>query len=354
MNGDTLKQLFLAYYGREPNRDEYCLYLEGTPGEFATKHFGSFNNYLNNSNIQRIMNGKPKIAVLLSGHIRNLNITPRLLDIAVENNIDVFAFAWDNQGIKGNETNIEDLSDKELTKSRLLEIPKLVQYKIENNKDWIIANPIKDDVVYFNYSSPEIYIKSQLYAIMQSYKLMEDYIKKTGTQYSLVIKARYDMTFEHFDPADHMLEDINNNKIIFTPNDTCGHSHPDHNSSCMVCDIMYHKHGLKKVHIFDHASIICDTFAYGSVKSMYDYCHLYDHYDDLARKYYDINIESLRTTNIAYSVKDNNTYQIEMNKANDMLSSYYLYCSYPERMLQIHLKDYMLVASKNITMRFHR
>ena len=49
----------------------------------------------------------------------------------------------------------------------------------------------------------------------------------------------------------------------------------------------------------------------------------------------------------------NNEYKLT-GSAGHIDSVYYYYCSYPERMLQMYLKDYMLVQSKNVKLKLVR
>jgi hypothetical protein len=116
---------------------------------------------------------------------------------------------------------------------------------------------------------------------------------------------------------------------------------------------MFYKHNLKNVHVFEHTNVICDIFAYGSVKSMGSYCDLYNHYDDILKEYTEINKKSLELNKIKHTYVDN-TYYIDKTISGHIDSLYYLYCSYPERLLQQFLTDYMLIESKKIKVKFIR
>lgn len=59
-------------------------------------------------------------------------------------------------------------------------IPNLKKYEIGNNIDYVRS--VVDQTLaktYFNYSSPESYIKSQLFSVYKVYELFENYCKKT-------------------------------------------------------------------------------------------------------------------------------------------------------------------------------
>jgi hypothetical protein len=115
---------------------------------------------------------------------------------------------------------------------------------------------------------------------------------------------------------------------------------------------MYYKHELKSVHIFPHTNVVCDIFAYGSFESMKSYCSLYEHYDQLNESLSEDNLKSFKDNNT--SVKFRNGDYILEGHIGHVESLYYFYCSYPERLLQLYLKDYMLVESKSVKVLFKR
>lgn len=298
---------------------------------------------------------KIKIALLISGHIRSNSILHNLKRYSELYDIDVFIFTWDTVGLKGKEMNLEDTPDSSSIKKIIESIPNVRKFQIKNNKQYIES--IQEEtskIPYFNFSSPEVFIKSQLYSIHRSYELMEEYCKENDVSYDLVLKTRFDLKLIEFDVTPKLVAELNTNDIIFVPNSDVGHNHPDYGTSCMTCDLLYYERKFKSVHIFDHTSIICDLFAYGSQKSMKDYCSLYLNYDNFAKMYFDLNLKFLKKNpNIKYTMSGS-AYNIQMDMEQHMNTLYYLYCSYPERMLQKQLKDYMLVKSTNIKMLFVR
>lgn len=285
-----------------------------------------------------------RIALLLCGHIRNFNIKNYL-----PNNVDIFVFAWDNVGSKGNETNLSDPPNPKFVEDEIKRLPNLKEYKIENNLEFIKKNQ-SSEVTYFNHSSPEIFIKSQLYSVHQCYKLMEDYSNKNNEKYKMVVKCRMDCDFLIFRVDNELLSDIEKD-IIFVTNRECEHNHPDHGTGCYACDTMYYKHKLRSPHIFEHTNVICDLFAYGSMKSMKDYCSLYEHYDKMNKEFEKENFLSLQCNpQIKPEIKGN------VYRVSHLESLYYFNCSYPEKLLPKLLKNYMLVSSHSdrITMRLNR
>jgi hypothetical protein len=347
MDVKELKHLFNLYLKRD------C-----TAGEIKThghKKYDDFEKEIANCDeYRRLNNGvntNSKIAILLTGHIRNLNIVPTIKNLCNGYDYDIFVHTWDNFGIKGTETNLSAKVEKDNVEKELQKIPKIKEYVIENNKDFITSIDRREE--YFNYSSPEEFIKSQLYSINKCYNLMVEYSKKENVDYKLVIKLRFDCELTSFLVDEHLISEINLNDIIFVPNHDCGHPHMDNATSCWACDNMYYKFNLKNVHIFEHTNVVCDVFAYGSMNSMSSYCDLYNHYDDMLKEYVDANKKSLEKNKIKHTYV-NGTYYVDNTVTGHINSLYYLYCSYPERLLQKFLSNYMLLESRKIKLKFIR
>ena len=130
------------------------------------------------------------------------------------------------------------------------------------------------------------------------------------------------------------------------PNSDNNHSHPDYGTSCWACNNIYYKHKYKIPHIFDHTNVVCDTFAYGSYDAMKKYCSLYNNYDKLNKQFESENLKMLKITNGQRTVPHNNQKDILIK--NHLDSLYFYRGSYPERLLQVFLKDYLLPESKII------
>ena len=339
---EELSFLFKKYLERDFNEKEW--------GHHKHKNYSLFEEEIKNcpERFNKTLNDQ-KIAILLTGHIRKNHILEGLLKLIQLKNIDLFVHTWDNLGLKGSETNVNAALDTDAVLREVEKLPNVKKVKIENNKDYV--NSLEDIKGYFNFSSPEKFIKSQLYSINQAYNLMEEYIEETDENYSLVFKLRFDSKIDRFTITPDMINDANNNNIIFTTS-RGSHDHHDYGSSCWACDNMYYKHNLKTVHIFEHTNVICDFFAYGSMSSMKKYCSLYLNYDELIKSFEEVNLESLKRHNRNLTTVDGN--HILDGHGGHIDSLYYYYCSYPERLLQKYLKDYMLIESKNIAIKLAR
>jgi hypothetical protein len=352
MTREELNKLFNIYLLRDFREDEW--------GRHGKKSYNNFENEIIECDerkrvLKNIKITDKKIALLISGHIRNNDILHGINKLISGYNFDVFIHSWDTTGIKGHETNIDLPSEKEKVINQIDLIPNVKGFLIENNKEFIDSiREETEQMIYFNFSSPEIFIKSQLYSIYTSCKLMKEYSLNTNTNYDIVFRLRFDCEFLNFDLSETDINLVNDNKIIFVSNKDSGHHHPDSNkSSCWACDNMFYEHELTSVHDFEHSNVICDIFAYGSQESMEFYSSTYLDYDEINRSFIDKNLKQIKDQKIEF-IKNKNVFNLKNTHHNHIKSLYYLNCSYPERILQKRLKDYMLVESKNILIKFKR
>jgi hypothetical protein len=345
MTREQLTQLFNDYLKRDFSNFEWEIHGEKNYKSFKFELLNC-DEYLTLPSIKK----KIKIGILLTGHIRNNNILEGILKHFNTFDYDVFIHTWDNIGTKGSETNLDDTLNLNFVNVELSKILNVKSVLIENNKE--VISKMETIEGYFNFSSPEVFIKSQLYSINQSFKLLETYSKKNDIKYDIIFKFRFDSKLNEISLDNELINDINNYNIIFVPNEDNNHVHGDYGTSCQTCDTMYYKHGLKNVHIFPHTTIICDLFAYGSYNSMKYYCDVYHHYDDIIKSFFDENMESLKT-NTDNIILENGNYMLKGDEGH-IDSFYYFNCSYPERVFQVYLKKYMLIQSKKIKLNLVR
>ena len=351
MTQEELSELYIKYLQREPS--------DADKRAHKNKSYESFERELLTCDEYKKLQGlvteasspDNRIAILLSGHIRKNSILEFFTTKLKKQNYDVFVHSWDNYGYKGKETNLEDKTSRDLISKEIAKIPNVRKCVIENNKQFISQLP-KPEHTYFNFSSPEPFIKSQLYSIHKSHELMEEYKREHNINYKIVFKLRFDTKIETFNITPSLLEEINKHDIIFTSNEGA-HIHKDSGSGagCMVCNKMYYDFNLREPHVFEHSNIICDFYAYGSEKVMKTYCSMHEIYESYIKKYEEINFKSLEK--FKDSVKQmENGYTLKLkpglNEDGHVKSFYYFYCSYPERILKDLLKDYMVLKSNAV------
>ena len=290
------------------------------------------------------INQIPRVALLVAGHPRTMDIINSSKTIK-KNNIDVFVFSWDQWGYRKTETNLDSPTDREAIETCIKNIQGIKKYAIGNNSDFVKNND-NLTIKYFNWMRyPEVFSKSNLYAIYKSYELMEEYVKETGQSYDLVIKVRFENPILKFNLNQNLIEEVNKNKIIYFP-DGGFHAHPMA-SYCSACQSSYEM-GFKKVHMFEHNNPVCDMYAYGSMSAMKEYCSLFYKYDELCKKFEDHNLSMLEYLKTPYT-KRGEAFLLEQNDRVHWETMFFYFCSYPERLLSFLLKDYMLLKTKDIT-----
>jgi len=361
MTLEQLNELFLRYLQRFPNDGDIRSHVSKSYEHFERElsECNEYKNLINGERVGAFSTSSERIAILLTGHIRNYNIIETLSNKLQNQPFDVFVHTWDNIGKKGKETNLNDKIEYDTVKRVVYSIPNLKSVIIENNNVFITSLP-KSDCKYFNFSSPEPFIKSQLYSIYKTHELMEKYKKENNVQYKAVFKLRFDSIISQFVLSQKLLQDINTMDIIFT-SDENAHVHKDsgHGAGCMVCNKMYYDFNLRHPHVFEHSNVICDFYAYGSEKAMKKYCSMYEVYDKMIKEYESVNLKSFETfkhqlskTENGYTLHDSSN--LNKDWMGHLYSFYYFYCSYPERILKDLLKEYMLVKSTLIKVKHVR
>lgn len=347
MERHELKFLFNQYLKRDFTESEWINHGRKNKYDFEKE----ISNCIEFKNLKKEDHGNLKIAFLLTGHIRKNTILNGINILCDKYDYDIFIHTWDNFGIKGTETSLDVETNYEAVFNEINKYKNLKGYEIENNKKWISSQEVIKN--YFNYSSPEPFIKSQLYSINTAYKLMERYSTENDVKYDIIFKFRFDCELINFNLFAKTIFDITNNNIIFTPNIDCKHNHSDYGTSCWACDNMYYKYNMKRVHIFEHTNVICDLFAYGNQNAMKKYCDLYTKYDELNDSFLEENLKQYELVNENIKYIDGN-YVFDKGDAGHLDSLYYYNCSYPERLLQKFLKDYMLVKSTDVKLQLIR
>jgi len=352
MTRAELKFLFNKYLKREFNEREWGYHGGKKYNDFEKEiqNCEEFKKLTRTGPINAKKNTTNKLAILLTGHIRKNSILNGILHFLQNYDYDIFIHTWSNVGNKGSETNLNDKINTTAVEDLISKLPNVKKYVIEHNKDYILS--VEKKANYFNYSSAEPFIKSQLYSINKCFSYAEEYAKENNVNYDVVFKFRFDCDMFAFNLSNATINDIINNNIIFVPNSDNDHHHPDNGTSCWLCDNMYYNHKLKTVHVFEHSNIVCDLFAYGNFNAMKKYCSLYEDYDILNNKFYELNVEQSKKINKNIS-KNGDDYHFK-GQAGHLDTLYYFYCSYPERMLQMYLKDYMLIESKEVKLNLVR
>lgn len=389
MKREDFKNIYKEYLERDPLPGDYDVHINKDKNTFINeiKNCREYINLLNKNRFKKIESIEEKIsnslisdnkvAVVLSGHIRN-NKTLDFLNS--RGDIDVFCHTWDQIGAKGNECNVQSEDSPFISeiKNCLKKYNNLKKYKIEKNKNiidkWYSEENLSllKDVYIANLSSPEPFLYSQFYSIQQSFNLLKDYVKETGKTYDTVIKLRFDSNISQINLDEFSTKKQNEYNIIFCPNNGC-HAHPgrldkENNNGCEICNRMYYEEKIFYPHSFSHSNLICDFYALGSYKSMEHYCNVFDYfipylikYSDYNKKVYEYfkNRSDYRNLHLNFVPEFGyNSIKIDHfvgNHAQNHLNSIRnFYCSYPESVFRDYLKDYMVVAANHCKINMFR
>jgi hypothetical protein len=84
------------------------------------------------------------------------------------------------------------------------------------------------------------------------------------------------------------------------------------------------------------------------------YCHSYDDYDNINKSFVENNLKTIENKKLNVN-KIGNSYQFFPKGHKGHLETlYYIDCSYPERILQKRLKDFMVLKTEKIKIKFNR
>lgn len=269
-----------------------------------------------------------RIALLITGTTRNYKenyITWKkyLLDIF---NVDIFFHTYDVTGYKT--TNISTFNGAEVIETL-------------NPKKYII-DPFTDKINEFNKEitsqclrsgspKPE-FIRAQLYSIYKSNELKKEYEKENNFEYDIVIKIRFDTIFHSYFNIKDIIKIYSHQNTIL-----CGNSNikvMKYKNSC--------KHCIKN---FDTLlNVKCKTHTDISDIVFISRSRIMDYYADIYNKYNNY-INMMFTDDLQKNNNDMEKYvgftyengaKIYYNVPNSQ-------CPYPEKILSLYLKDYILL-----------
>jgi len=370
MNNEQLRSLFLSIFNREPNTKEFELYnsysfedlknilLSSTEKQqllfnMSGERFRHFVEYGNDDIEQFFTTNNFKIAICLSGHIRDYkgNLASINKYLVKPLNADVFMHTWDSVGkqivitknVLGpipNEYN-KDMPNlyETITNLKKLEIENNQQFisSVESNlgeKQFYLYGQSLGDNYYGGQAEPK-YIYSQFYSIYKSFKLLESYSIEQNIKYDIVIKLRSDYCLS----SGIFVEDfevIRNNinldkKCIFVPDlPYSNHGHP----LCCLCKT--------NIEHTEHYEDTCDVFAYSDYESMKHYMTVYEKLEILRDLQVKKNNNSLSNKQYTDIQRKDKNYLIDIWK----FPNYELECFYPERIFNKHLQNFKLCPSK--------
>jgi hypothetical protein len=257
------------------------------------------------------------LALVICGTVRNYKenyITWKkyLLDLF---QVDIFFHTYDVPGYKGGGDGRFDIRE-------VVGLLNPKKYMVDNNTEKIkdFRNSVVTQCLRRGAAKPE-FIKAQLYSIYMANRLKQEYEQETGIEYDLVIKIRFDTIFcTAFDISDIMTIYSAKNIIL------CGNP---------TIKTMKYKEGCKKcIHMkqkCDGHTDICDIVLMSRSKIMDWYANIYTMYDKYIAEMCSKFVGDTQYLRTVYPNGARIYYDVPKSE-----------CPYPEKMLALHLKDYVL------------
>jgi len=190
-----------------------------------------------------------KIAICISGHIRNLKLIPILNELKHRGvNFDTFVSTWDTLGFRLNmyetDRNIIDFSK--------IEIPNIKNIEIENDSCKIqeiieLCNLYNDVIEPGNYIIEREFDRK--YQILSMFRKCQKSIELVSDKYDYILRTRFDCVFN----IEHIISFLNNkpNDILIPNNWAAGdENHPG-------------------------GGRVCDSFAFGNYESIKKYGEIF-------------------------------------------------------------------------------
>lgn len=282
-----------------------------------------------------------RLALLITGTSRNYKTNyvtwkKYLLDVF---DTDIFFHTYDVTGYH------DDIYNNKTIKFIPDDIIQLLQpkkYIIDSftNKLLELKKKVVSQCSRSNSPKPE-FIKAQLYSIFQANELKKLYEKENGFEYDIVIKIRFDTIFKsEFDISDITRIYAANNIIL------CGNTHiktMKYKNACTHCITNFSK--LINAKCALHTDISDIVFISKS--------HIMDYYANIYNKYDYYVTEMLiqaEKQNGDLSKYISQTYDNNIKIYNNIPKSI---CPYPEKILALYLKDYILL-NYSITLDINR
>jgi len=312
-------------------------------GEFS--HNGIMNIILEqNQPLNPVLSCSPikKIALLLSGHLRNFEPREKFwIDFNKKfgDRVDIYVHTWNESGLRTKNEWIDiGSAPPDFDKIRKVLKPKkmLIENHSEKSKAFSFIQPglklYYTNLRYLDRASDFTKnISSQLYSVMKSWELARD----SNVKYDMMIRLRNDCILENFENIfkrdTSFLE--KDNVLVINGN---SHRHAFGGGGCSKCGTEYPN----RRHT-DHVCDVCDIMYFGNPEVMGRICNMFSHVKKLVmsfKKYNELALndkevrDSLVKYPYAYGVKSHVVFESKVK------------CFYPERLIREYMKDYWLLT----------
>ena len=287
-----------------------------------------------------LKNNVKKIALLLSGHVRNFN--PRK-DFWIDFNrkfrdrVDIYVHTWNESGIRSR----NDWIDVGKIPPDFQEIRRILQPSkmlIENHSEKIGSFSMKQPGLNLYYTNSKYLntdftknIGSQLYSVMKSWELARD----SNVKYDMMIRMRNDCVIDNFEnvfrrDTSFLKDDV----LIMNGN---SHRHAHGGGGCGKCRLEYPQRNHT-----DHSNDVCDIMYLGNPTVMAKVCNMFKHSKDLVVSFKNYNKIAVQDSKVRNSLVKYQDGFFGVNKP--IIFETKLKCFYPERLIREYMKDYWLIT----------
>lgn len=311
--------------------------------------------------LNEVVGTSMRCALQISGHLRFYKKLFNSLDhIKSLVSLSVFLFIWtDSVGIRYKLFDSADMSN-EIDRCIDLFDPKRV--RVESNDDFLFSNVWSGgfEIIETEYCSYPT-IKSQYYSIYQCNCLRVLEESEKGFKYDVVFKLRFDGEFDKDFDSRSLLNiyfKTNFSDVIFVSNEN-DHSHTGGYTGCYMCTKGYWTYDHIHKHFGEHTNDICDFVALSSSDIMTYYCELYLQLEELYQRLNPMYGDVIIKYGLKQKIEENKQNSALLSKYNglyhhfiitpDLKEEYRMVAEtpwYPEGILRIYLKDYMVVSNR--------
>ena len=284
----------------------------------------------------------PKIALMLSGHMRNFSKRKEYWKEfkKMYNFVDIFVHTWSESGERGGKEWIDVGSTKfphEDVKNTLNPVNMLV----EDHEELFDSFSFKEDGVDLYYTNfPHVktsqdftkYIGSQLYSVKKCFELTQE----SGENYDVYMRLRGDAVIENFgNLLRNNLDFLTEDTVVI--NGSSNHAHPGGWRGCRNCDVEFG--GIRKHKV--HCNDVCDIFYFGRKSSMSKLCNMYSFVKELVKSFSENNSKAAKKIGVKKHLQK---IGYVTTVSSPMVYENEIKAFYPERLIREFMKEFWLIS----------
>lgn len=293
-------------------------------------------------------NGIKKVAIMLSGHMRNFSRRIKFWKEFVSrysNRVDFYIHTWNESGTRDT-TEWIALGKCPPMFEEIKTVFRPNAILVENHEELFETFSFSKQglpLYYVNFKQLEKSsdftrnIGSQLYSIMKCHQL----VLESGNKYDIIMRLRSDAIIENFGNIfTRPMQFIKNRRDVLVINGSKNHSHPGGGRGCSKCDQEYFYNG-KRIHE-SHENDLCDIFYYGTPDVMAKICNLFNDVSNVVESFRKYNNKAIRNKDVSKYLKIHSSGVIGIT--NSHVYENKLKGFYPERLIREYMKNFWTIS----------